>query len=86
MIRPSPANQTMPVVVIDGSFMDPILVYVAVRRPPVGLEKPGTSKAANPLTMDRLPDRTLLLFVDELRTLYGPSLWSRPQFAFAFEP
>ena len=67
---------------IDAPLDDPVLVYVAVRRPPLGLEEPEKSTAANALTIDRIPDRTLLLFVHELEAMYGPSLWSRPQFAF----
>jgi len=70
--------------VIKSTLMKtPIFVYIALRRPPPTLRPEGArggKPAKYPITTASIPERVLMLYVDELEQLYGPTLWSRPQF------
>ncbi len=57
-----------PTVTKHEQILEPIFVYIAARKP---------AAAINP---SDIPPRTLVLYEEDLKRLYGPSLWARPQF------
>jgi hypothetical protein len=54
-------------------ILEAVFVYVAARKPAA-------------INRGDIPPRTLVLYEEDLKRLYGPSLWARPQFFLRQQP